>query len=206
MNIIRDFIPSGKINRPGRSNPMKYITIHETGNTANGATAKSHASYLKNLNSKVSWHYTVDDKEIYQHIPDNEDAFHAGDGSGPGNRKSIGIEICVNSDGDFGKACKNAAWLVRHLSACYSIPIENVVQHYRWNGKNCPKTLRARGWDGFIKMCKEETPVEDNNKPSPWAKEAWEKAVKKGITDGTRPKDTATREEVILMLSRAGVI
>jgi N-acetylmuramoyl-L-alanine amidase len=55
-------------------------------------------------------------------------------------------------------------------------------------------------------MCKEETPVEDNNKPSPWAKEAWEKAVKKGITDGTRPKDTATREEVILMLARAGVI
>ncbi|MUU13049.1 MAG: hypothetical protein EP146_18145 [Oscillibacter sp.] len=32
----------------------------------------------------VSWHYTVDDHSIYQHLPDCERAYHAGDsGSGP---------------------------------------------------------------------------------------------------------------------------
>jgi N-acetylmuramoyl-L-alanine amidase len=205
MNIIQDLIPKGRLNRPGRANPCKYITIHETGNYAKGADAKAHASYLKGVNDKVSYHYTVDDKTIYQHLPDNEDAFHAGDGAGAGNRQSIGIEICVNSDGDFNKACENAAELVRYLMQKHNILIHNVVQHNRWNGKDCPKTLRATGkWADFIAMCKEDKPM--NNEPSPWAKEAWEKAIKKGITDGTRPKDPTTREEVITLLSRAGVI
>ena len=44
------------------------------------------------------------------------------------------------------------------------------------------------------------------NEPSGWAKEAWEKAAKKGITDGSRPHDTATREEIVVMLERAGVV
>ena len=200
MNIIQEYIPIGRINRPGRDNPMKYITIHETGNTGKGANAKAHAAWLKNLNDKVSYHYTVDDKEAYQHLPDNEDAFHAGDGAGTGNRQSIGIEICVNSDGDFGRACENAAWLVRKLMSEHKIPAHNIVQHNYWNGKNCPRNLRAGGWPDFLEMCK------DKNVPSTWAKEAWDKAIKKNITDGTRPKDPATREEVITLLSRAGVI
>jgi N-acetylmuramoyl-L-alanine amidase len=41
----------------------------------------------------------------------------------------------------------------------------------------------------------------DNN-PSPWAKESWQWAIENGITDGSRPKDTATREEIITMLYR----
>lgn len=41
------------------------------------------------------------------------------------------------------------------------------------------------------------------HEPSPWAKEAWEWAIKKGITDGTNPKELATREQVITMLYRA---
>lgn len=35
-----------------------------------------------------------------------------------------------------------------------------------------------------------------------WAVEAWNWAVKKGITDGTNPKSYATREEVITMIYR----
>lgn len=38
--------------------------------------------------------------------------------------------------------------------------------------------------------------------PSSWASEAWEWGIKQGITDGKRPKDYATREEVIAMLYR----
>jgi N-acetylmuramoyl-L-alanine amidase len=40
------------------------------------------------------------------------------------------------------------------------------------------------------------------NQPSSWAKEAWEWAKKQGITDGTRPKDNTTREELVTMLYR----
>lgn len=40
------------------------------------------------------------------------------------------------------------------------------------------------------------------DKPSDFAKESWEWAVKQGITDGSRPKDNITREQVVTMIYR----
>lgn len=159
LSIIRDLIPQGRANRPGGSNPDTYITIHETGNYAEGANAAAHASWLKGddaAGKKISYHYTVDDHSIYQHLTDDERAYHAGDGgSGPGNATSIGIEICVNADGDFTQAKVNAAALVRLLMECHGIPLANVVQHNHWNGKDCPKTIRAiaGAWEAFLALC-----------------------------------------------------
>lgn len=150
-------------NRPGGSNPCKYITIHETGNAAKGADAAAHAAYLDSdagERDMVSWHYTVDDHAIVQHLPDYETAYHAGDGKdGPGNTTSIGIEICVNAGGDFEAAKANAAALVRLLMEEHGIPLDNVVQHNRWNGKDCPKTIRATAgaWEAFLALCRGET-------------------------------------------------
>ncbi|PAK28399.1 N-acetylmuramoyl-L-alanine amidase [Bacillus velezensis] len=148
--IIQDFIPSGSSNRPGYSMNPLYITVHNTSNTAKGANAASHARFVKNNPSTgVSWHFTVDDTEIYQHLPLNENGWHAGDGnSGIGNRKSIGIEICENSDGDFEKAVANAQWLIKKLMKEQGISLANVVPHQRWSGKYCPHRLLDR-WDSF---------------------------------------------------------
>jgi N-acetyl-anhydromuramyl-L-alanine amidase AmpD len=99
----------------------------------------------------------VDESDIYQHIPDTEDAFHAGDGAGDGNRKSIGIEICTNSDGDLLRATDHAAELAAFLCKKYNIPVENIVQHNHWSGKNCPQMIRAGkpySWDTFISKVK----------------------------------------------------
>lgn len=41
-----------------------------------------------------------------------------------------------------------------------------------------------------------------DNKPSEWAKEAIEWAKEYNISDGTRPKDNCTREEVVVMIKR----
>ncbi|MCH5586189.1 N-acetylmuramoyl-L-alanine amidase [Shimazuella sp. AN120528] len=80
------------------------------------------------------------------------------DGSnGTGNRKSLAIEICVNQDGDFAKAKENAAWLTKYLMNKHNIPISNVVQHHYWSKKNCPRNLRAHGWDAFIAQVKSES-------------------------------------------------
>lgn len=49
------------------------------------------------------------------------------------------------------------------------------------------------------------TPVPDQI-PSDWAREAWEAAIAAGVTDGTNPRGTPTREQVIAMLYRCGVI
>ncbi len=79
-------VPTGNENiRPGYAMKPKYITIHETDNYSVGANARNHAQYLYSqatgtTDRSASWHFTVDDKEIYQHLPLNENAWHAGDG------------------------------------------------------------------------------------------------------------------------------
>ena len=161
--IQEHIISGGRKNRPGRdTNPDTYITIHETGNAAKGADAAAHGAYLDSAAGEddlVSWHYTVDDHAIVQHLPDYETAYHAGDGkAGPGNTTSIGIEICVNAGGDFEAAKANAAALVRLLMEEHGIPLDNVVQHNHWNGKDCPKTIRATAgaWEAFLAFCRGE--------------------------------------------------
>ena len=211
ITIRRNIIPAGRRNRPGGKNPDTYITIHETGNTSDGADAEAHGKYLTSSAgeaSLTSWHYTVDDHAIVQHLPDNETAYHAGDGTGgPGNATSIGVEICVNQDGDFEAAKANAAALVRLLMAEHSIPLGNIKQHHDWNGKNCPATIRAASgaWEAFLALCG-ETPQEPEepptDQPAGWAAEAWAWAKAMGLMDGTRPTDNNTRQEAAVELKR----
>ena len=209
ITIQQDIIPAGRRNRPGGRNPDVYITIHETGNTDAGADAEAHGKYLTGSAgeaSLTSWHYTVDDHAIVQHLPDNETAYHAGDGAGgPGNAQSIGVEICVNADGDFGAAKANAAALVRLLMAEHGIPLGNIKQHHDWNGKNCPATIRATpgAWEAFLALCggeseEPETPEEDAG----WYADAQNWVTSMGMADGTRPMDNVTRAEAWVMLKR----
>ena len=75
----------------------EYIVVH---NTANDATARNEVAYMIKNDNKVSgYHFAIDDKEIVQGIPENRNAWHAGDGNGGGNRKGIGIEICYSKSG-----------------------------------------------------------------------------------------------------------
>lgn len=153
VNIKQDFIPAGKGNRPGYAMDPEYITIHNTANTSKGADAEAHSRLCKNGGGAygVSWHFTVDSTGvIYQHLPLNENGWHAGDGgSGTGNRKSIGIEICENSDGNFEKALGYAVELVAKLMKDHGIPLAKVVPHKHWSGKQCPRKLLAR-WDEIV--------------------------------------------------------
>jgi N-acetylmuramoyl-L-alanine amidase len=155
VEIKQRWIPTSNKNvRPGIKRKPTYITIHETDNTSVGANAVAHARLQASGNSRqASWHYQVDDKEIWQSVPDDEVAWHAGDGQGPGNMKSIGVEICVNRDGNYEQAKQNAAWLVRQLMKKHNIQINNVVQHHHWSGKNCPRIMREQnGWSAFLQM------------------------------------------------------
>lgn len=162
MKIIEDIIPQkgGKV-RPGYVRTKKWIVIHETGNTSNGSNAKGHSNYLKNLaianTTYKSWHYTVDDHEIYHHIPDNEVTWNAGDGSreGGGNFAGISMELCINSDGNFEKTMDNAAWLTAKLLKENNLTISAVKQHHDFSGKNCPQTIREKGlWNNFLTTVK----------------------------------------------------
>jgi N-acetylmuramoyl-L-alanine amidase CwlA len=136
-------------------NKCLYITVHETSNTNKGANALNHAKYLEQ--SQATWHYTVDDVNIVQSFEDNIQCWHCGDGTGQGNRNSIGIEMCVNSDGNIYKTIDNTVELIRFLMIKHNIPIENVVQHNHWSGKDCPKNIRRNypiSWKEFINKIK----------------------------------------------------
>src|SRR5699024_11888221 len=122
-----------------------------------------------NGNSRsAAWHWQVDDKQAIQSFTRDFSLYHCGDGGGNGNRNSIGIEICVNSDGDYVQAVKNAAALTRKILAEENIPLSRVVQHNHWSGKNCPTGLRqgreGLNWHKFISLVK-GVDVEQASKP-----------------------------------------
>lgn len=149
-------IPASNSNRPGIKlvgGTPEFITIHETANTKPGANAEMHRKFVnegKGGEENVSFHYVVDSKESIQLLPDDEVAWHAGDGrNGAGNNRSIAIEVCVNSDGNFLKALANTIQLVVRLMSEFNIPLGKIVQHNHWSGKNCPRKLRLSGWQEF---------------------------------------------------------
>lgn len=154
VQIVQSIIPKAK--RPGYSMRPEYLTIHQTGNVGPGANAAMHNKYVHRNAPNPSWHFTVDDKVIYQHLPLTENGWHAGDGvNGPGNRKSIAIEICVNRDGNLAKAEAGGAWLaaklIREIPSLKPFPA-CMKQHYDWSKKNCPAQIRGRkdGWKNFL--------------------------------------------------------
>ncbi|MGG4144545.1 N-acetylmuramoyl-L-alanine amidase [Paenibacillus algorifonticola] len=199
---IQDFIPAGRNNRPGNAiQGPKYVTVHDTANSSKGADALSHAKYLKGSAAAalpVSWHFTVDDTRVVQHLPVTEHGWHAGDGNGPGNRSSIGIEICENADGNRSKAEANAAALIAGLLRQLGLPITAVVQHNHWSGKNCPHTFRSRpgSWESFLLQIK--ALLGDPVKPEPEPEPEPEKPEEEGepMTDAERQQFDALVKRV----------
>lgn len=145
------WLPSSKYNikAPYTMTPQ-YITVH---NTANDASATNEIAYHNRNNNQVSYHVAVDDKEVIQCIPFTRNAWHAGDGNGTGNRKSIGIEICYSKSGGsrYVDAEENAVHYIAQLLNQYGWGTDRVKQHYNWSGKNCPHRIRAEGrWNDFL--------------------------------------------------------
>jgi len=124
------------------------ITIHNTANPT--ASAEDHASWMQSVEDAdrqyISVHFFVDENSIVQTVPVDEVCYHAGDGKGDGNRKTISIEIC--EDGDHAKAEKNAQVLSAALLKTY--PGIMVYKHQDWSGKYCPRVILTRNsWQQF---------------------------------------------------------
>jgi len=176
--VVVDLIPvSNRTSRPQTFMTPKFITIHNTGNSRKGANAESNSRYVDTTTAYVSWHFTVDDKYIFQELPVNERGYHAGDGSGDGNARSIGIEICENIDGDYDKAEANAVALVHYLMKEMNIKKENVFPHQHWSGKWCPHKILERkgGWSSFMikiqpKLTYEQIINKISSEPTAWLK------------------------------------
>ena len=184
MKIHQKFIAPGRRNRPA-TNPAsswhnikvdpKYITIHNAWSV--GMNAEALNNYMLGdgaANRPASWHFSVDEKEVWQGLPMFEPGFHAGDNLGPGNRTTIGIEICdyaiVYRDGQSVKArprthssyqqylqaedmaARLCAYLIETQPTLHPYPT-CIVQHTKWRAASgCPSHIRGRpnGWQEFI--------------------------------------------------------
>jgi len=148
VQIIQKLVPASLADDVTYSgtNPCNYIVIHETANEAVGADAERHAKLQANGNSRAaSWHYTVDEHGVYQSFKDTARCWHGG--SKKYNLESIGIEICVNKDGNYTKAVGNAIELVKILMARHNISTAKVINHRESSGwKDCPHHLRSGDW------------------------------------------------------------
>ena len=158
--VIVDILPIGKCVPNRKLQTISKVTNHNTGGYG---SAKANHNYMKNINKsgerKASWHLTVDANNIFQAVPFNMEAWHAGDSKG--NKNSIGIEICQYHDAKLQEQTyKNAIELNKILIKHYNLDISDIVKHQYWSGKKCPDFL-IRGvygftWDWFITKIKED--------------------------------------------------
>lgn len=226
----------GRGGRPGVKITPKALVIHWTANMNKGADAVANRNYFENHpENKVSAHYIVDDKQIIQCIPENEMAYHVGARqykfdavqklSSYPNNCTIGIEMCVNADGDFKKTYQNTVELAADILKRYGWGVDRLWRHYDVTGKDCPKffvddvtakrfgfTSARAGWEQFRKdvehlLLAKEVLALFKDIQNHWAKESIERLGKLGIIKGDEqgnfnPDKPITRAEVAVIISR----
>ena len=147
--VSRKFLSESQ--RPNRhlntadGNP-EYVTIHNTDDIneaagTNDAEQYARATFNGNMNG-VTVHFYIDETSCWQIVPMNEVAYHAADGTnGPGNTKSVAIEIIMDGSGKNydtqaeDRGAKLAAWLLYK----YGLGIDRLKTHNDWYSKKyCP--------------------------------------------------------------------
>lgn len=109
------------------------VTIHNTGAITTASNTEPAEQYTRatvngNMND-VRVHFYVSDVCAWQTLPLTLSGWHAADGGGNGNRKTIAIEVIGNS----AKAEANAVKLVAYLLNKYNLSADrNLFTHTYW--------------------------------------------------------------------------
>ena len=205
MLIEKKFIKYNYTNSNNRK--IEYIVLHDTGNTSKGANADAHYRYFNGGNRGVSAHYFIDDVKALQIIDDKNIAWHCGkkytstvEVTDCNNFNSIGVEVCVNEDGDLEKAIANTIELIKFLMREYKIDLSHVITHKQATGKECPSTLYKLGYVDRIKkeLVKMDIPQ--------WKLDACNKFIARIGLDNTwkeKLQDTATVSDVMIIINKA---
>lgn len=110
---------------------------------------------------KASAHINVDDTEMVEVLPwkkgQAEMGYHVGAtkyiagitkklGNTYPNAATIGLEICVNSDGDFKKAYANGVQVIAMMLKEHGLGIDSLFRHFDVTGKLCPGFFTDNGY------------------------------------------------------------
>lgn len=114
------------------------VTVHNTAwiTTAAGTTPAeqyTRATVNGNMND-VRVHYYVDNTCAWQNLPHSLSRWHAADGSGNGNRRTIAIECIMSSayNATDKKSEDNCARLAAALLKKYNLDINHLFTHTHW--------------------------------------------------------------------------
>lgn len=155
----------------GKEITPEYIVIHETGGYGEGVDAQRIYSYWnRDPEANTSTHFIVDEDKVIQMLELNWKGWHVGDNDGHSNitnSNSVGIEICVNSDGNYIQSRARAIRLVKYLMKELDIDADHVVRHYDASGKQCPEIMLRfpELWDDFKKQITQPDKIIDGIYP-----------------------------------------
>jgi len=154
LNLSDEFIAPGRMNRPGTPLSAATVTIPNTDNKERTATATNQSKFLRNVGyyeltfgvkKRVSWHFSVDDRQTIPQLPLDEVAWHAKEG----NASSIAVEVCMFAGIDQKTADLRAARLAALLLYDMGKDVDQLRTHKSWTGKECPSLLLPK-WDKFV--------------------------------------------------------
>lgn len=137
-------------NITNRNEKIRYIVIHDTGNTGINAGAYNHYKYFNSGEVGSSADIFVDDENILCINDYNKYyTWHCGDGKGKcgiTNKNSIGIELCINSDSNYEKAFNNLVEITVKCAKELNIDSSCIVRHFDVSGKICPQSMSDNNW------------------------------------------------------------
>ena len=130
-----------------------FVTIHNTAEPFSACDERARVEHRRD--ARTSFHFAVDEREIIQLLPLEFHGWHAGDGEGDGNLRSVGVEICRsvfrgNNEWLYRRAEDNAVLLAAALLRHFGLEPSALRMHRDWSGKYCPhRILEAGRWDEF---------------------------------------------------------
>ena len=188
------------IDMPGNRWGLVGITVHNTDKISVSGTTMSEqytrATYNGNMGD-VRVHFYVDDVEAWQNLPLDSAGWHAADGDGDGNRKTIAIECIMDGSGPSTskKAEDNCARLVAWLLDKYKLSDNAIYSHNHWySQKYCPAYILPH-WDSFKKKC---LSYREKNKEKPVLD-------KSGYAKGDKTIGSLALKEMLLLAKQLGL-
>lgn len=185
---------------------IRYIVIHHWGNR--GQTFEGVLNWFcHNQNCQTSAHYVAEAGKVACIVDLSNTAYHAGNWLY--NLQSIGIECRPEAtENDYQTVAQLIANLWKAFGKLELIEHRNVPGAMTscpgiWNLKKL-KSLAEQYYNGINSNNKEAKPMKKTiEQPADWAKPMWQKFKAMGFFDGTRPKDSATREELVTIMGKA---
>lgn len=149
-------IPSNNRNRTNRALDPERFVVHATGNRSREADAHMHRQFVWDGGGDqgVSFTAVVDDTEVIQLLPFDEQGIHGG--SFICNVQGESLEICVNEDGDWNKTVHNAAWWIAQRLKARGWDTSQMIRHQECPSYACPyELIIGQGgwtWPRFVSL------------------------------------------------------